>query len=35
MRRDARAYLLDIVEVCAAIAADLQGVDLDAYRIAA
>lgn len=32
MPRDARAYLLDIIEACDAIAAALHGIDLDAYR---
>ena len=32
MPRDARAYLLDIVDACDAIAAAVAGVDLDAYR---
>jgi uncharacterized protein with HEPN domain len=32
MPRDVRAYLADIIESCDAIAAALDGIDLDAYR---
>lgn len=32
MRRDVRAYLSDIVDSCDAIAAALDGIDLDAYK---
>jgi uncharacterized protein with HEPN domain len=32
MPREARAYLLDVIEACEAISSAVRGIDLDAYR---